>query len=78
MEIAVFRLRQTREIAEEGLALIADRSPESQARLRDIRELYGFFEREWPAILDRMHDAESPDPDRCGRPASAYRKEVTA
>ena len=36
MEVAVIRLRQNREMAEAGLALIADRSPESQARLRDI------------------------------------------
>ena len=49
MEVAVVRLRQNREVAEAGLALIADRPPESQARLRDIRDLYAFFEGEWPA-----------------------------
>ncbi|HEY8169825.1 MAG TPA: helix-turn-helix domain-containing protein [Candidatus Limnocylindria bacterium] len=58
MEIAVFRLRQTREVAEAGLGLIADRPPESRARLREIRDFYGFFEREWPAILARMHETE--------------------
>ncbi len=36
----VVRLRQNRQMAEAGLALIADRPPESQARLRDIRDLY--------------------------------------
>ena len=59
MEIAVHRLRQTREVAEAGLSLIADRPPESQARLREIRDFYGFFEREWPAILARMHELEA-------------------
>jgi DNA-binding transcriptional regulator GbsR (MarR family) len=59
MEIAVVRFRQTRELAESGLALIEDRPPESQARLRDIRDLYAFFEREWPDILRRMHESES-------------------
>ena len=59
MDMAVYRLRQTREVAEAGLALIADRPPEAQARLREIRDFYGFFEREWPAILARMHEAET-------------------
>jgi DNA-binding transcriptional regulator GbsR (MarR family) len=76
MEVAAFRLRQNREMAEAGLALIADRSPESQARLRDIRDLYGFFEDEWPAILARWHDAES-EPQAVADPAGT-RKEVTA
>ena len=59
MDVAVVRLRQTRELAEAGMELIADRPPESQARLRDIRDLYGFFEREWPAILARMNEVET-------------------
>ena len=59
MEMAIVRLRQNREVAEAGLALIADQPAESQARLRDIRDLYAFFEREWPAILARMHELES-------------------
>ena len=58
MDIAIIRLRQTREVADAGLALIEDRPPDSQARLRDLRDLYGFFEREWPEILDRWHDTE--------------------
>jgi DNA-binding transcriptional regulator GbsR (MarR family) len=74
MEIAVVRLRQTRELAEAGLALIDDRPPESQARLRDVRDLYGFFEREWPAILQRMHKSEADA--AAGR--IGERKEVTA
>jgi DNA-binding transcriptional regulator GbsR (MarR family) len=70
MDAAVVRLRQTRELAEGGLELIAHRSAESQARLRDIRDLYGFFEREWPAILARMHEIEGTNqtdaPERIG------------
>lgn len=79
MESSVIRLRQTRELAEAGLALIADRPLESQARLRDIRDLYGFFEREWPAILARMHEAESGDTRTDGASRRiGRRKEVTA
>jgi DNA-binding transcriptional regulator GbsR (MarR family) len=75
-EIAVVRLRQTRELADAGLAIIADRSSESQARLRDIRDFYAFFEREWPAILARMHETESLT-DAGGNPIGE-RKEATA
>jgi len=76
MEIAIVRLRQTRELADAGLVLIADRPPESQARLRDLRDLYAFFEREWPAILDRWHEIERQTDAAAGRIGA--RKEVTA
>jgi DNA-binding transcriptional regulator GbsR (MarR family) len=59
MDGALTQLRLRREVADAGLALIADRSPESQARLRDIRDLYAFFEAEWPSILARMHQADA-------------------
>jgi DNA-binding transcriptional regulator GbsR (MarR family) len=77
-EQAVVRLREVRELADAGLELIADRPPESQARLRDIRDFYGFFEREWPAILARLRETEREQqtdtvPDLIGE-----RKEVTA
>ena len=62
MEVAVVRLRQNREMAEAGLALIADRPPESQGRLRDIRDLY--------ALL-RERVAGHPRPDaRIGVPGA--------
>jgi DNA-binding transcriptional regulator GbsR (MarR family) len=77
MEQAVVRLRQTRELAEAGLELIADLPPESQARLRDIRDLYAFFEREWPAILARMRETEATQTDAADE-RTGERKEVTA
>jgi MarR family len=75
-EIAIVRLRQTRELADAGLALIADRPPESQARLRDVRDFYAFFEREWPAILARMREVETQTDAAAER--IGERKEVTA
>jgi DNA-binding transcriptional regulator GbsR (MarR family) len=78
MELAIVRLRQNREVADAGLALIADRPPESQARLRDIRDLYAFFEREWPAILARMHELESSAQTDAVAERIGERKEVTA
>jgi hypothetical protein len=76
MEVAVVRLRQNREMAEAGLALIADRPPGSQARLRDIRDLYAFFEAEWPAILQRLHERGHQTDAAAER--IGERKEVTA
>jgi DNA-binding transcriptional regulator GbsR (MarR family) len=64
------QMRASREIAEAGLALIADRPIESQARLRDLRDVYAFFEREWPALLERMNDVKTD------AEASALRKEA--
>ena len=73
MEGSIVRLRQNREVAEAGLALIADRPPESQARLRDMRDLYGFFESEWPAILARMHEIETANAQADGAARRAGR-----
>ena len=53
MDRAQQQLRADREVTEAGLALIADRPPHAQARLRDLHDMYAFFEAEWPAVLDR-------------------------
>ena len=47
------RLRRFRLLTEQGLELLADRPPELRARLMEIHEMYAFFEREFPAILER-------------------------
>jgi DNA-binding transcriptional regulator GbsR (MarR family) len=45
--------RQFREMAERGLQAIADRPPESRARLQEFRDVLAFIEREVPAVIDR-------------------------
>ncbi len=55
IEKSTQQMRAVREVLDGGLALIADRPAESQARLRDLRDAYDFFEREWPALLERFH-----------------------
>jgi DNA-binding transcriptional regulator GbsR (MarR family) len=62
VEQSAQRMRSSREVLDAGLALIADRPPESQARLRDLRDAYAFFEREWPALLDRYRPDETDAP----------------
>lgn len=46
-------MAQGREIADEGLALLADRPPEDRARLLEFRDLYAYYEREWPILVAR-------------------------
>lgn len=53
-------LRQGRQIADEGLALFADRSAESRARLQEIRDVYAFYEREWPSVTKRYFESPAP------------------
>lgn len=44
-----------RELAERGLELLGDRPPEARARLEELHDLYVFFEREFPLLLDKFH-----------------------
>lgn len=43
-----------RQLADEGLELLADRSATDQARLQEVRDVYAFFERELPALLEQF------------------------
>lgn len=45
--------RRFREITGDGLAVIADRPLSSRARLQEIHDAYCFFEREYPALIER-------------------------
>jgi DNA-binding MarR family transcriptional regulator len=43
-----------RMLAEDGLHLLADRPPESRARLEEVRAVYAHMERELPAMIERF------------------------
>ncbi|VAW43627.1 hypothetical protein MNBD_CHLOROFLEXI01-913 [hydrothermal vent metagenome] len=45
-----------REMAEQGLALLAEKSADQQQRLQDMHGLYLFLERELPLLLERWHE----------------------
>lgn len=57
-----------REITGDGLAVLADRSPSLRVRLQEIHDAYAFFEREYPALIERyLRERENgaagrPDP----------------
>ena len=42
-----------RELAEHGLELLADRGPLTRKGLEEMRDIYTFFEREFPALAER-------------------------
>ena len=54
LESAGRNYRQFREMAERGLEAMADRPPESRARLEEFRDVFAFVEREVPAVIDRF------------------------
>jgi DNA-binding transcriptional regulator GbsR (MarR family) len=66
------QMRSARQVLDTGLALTADRPLASQARLRDLRDVYAFFEREWPRLMVRYTE------EQAGADAPATRKERTA
>jgi len=42
-----------RQLADHGLEVLRDRTPESRARLQEVRDVYAFMEQELPAMLER-------------------------
>jgi DNA-binding MarR family transcriptional regulator len=46
-------LREGRIIADEGLAILASRPPEVRERLQEFRDVYAWYEQEWPAVIGR-------------------------
>ncbi len=46
-------LTQGREIADEGLATLVNRSAASRRRLEEVRDVYAYYEREWPDVVGR-------------------------
>ena len=41
-------------LAERGIHALAERPPEHRRRLEELRDVYRFFAREYPALLERM------------------------
>jgi len=52
-------LTAMRRLAERGLDLIADRTPESRQRLQELWDFYAFLEREIPSLLDRYEQGHT-------------------
>ena len=44
---------------EQGLDIIGDNSSQQYKKLKEIRDLYAFFDNEWPALLERWEKKHS-------------------
>ena len=51
-------IRRARTLTSRGLELMADRPETARARLRELDEVYRFFEDEFPTILEHWHRRE--------------------
>jgi len=61
-------LVQGREIADDGLEMLAGRPPEARARLQEFRDIYAYYERELPAVIEGYLGQPARDPSS-GEPA---------
>jgi DNA-binding transcriptional regulator GbsR (MarR family) len=55
---------ELRQLAEKGLALLADESDERRRRLADLQTVTGFVEGEFPALLARLEDSGAREGER--------------
>jgi hypothetical protein len=53
MQASVGQMTDLRVLAQRGLALLSQASPERRQRLQEMHDLYTFFEREMPLLLAR-------------------------
>ncbi len=53
------RFTAMREIAEEGLDVLREAPPEQRTRLEGMKELYSFFEEEFPALIERWEEQQA-------------------
>ena len=52
-EISMFR-----QLAEQGLSLFADKTPLTRKWLENMRDIYAFLEKEFPALMERREQAQ--------------------
>lgn len=49
-------IKMVRQLAERGLELLADKTPVTRKWLEEMRDVYAFLEREFPALLERWEE----------------------
>ena len=64
------RTRKIRQLAEHGLQVLTGAPPARRQRLEEMRDLYAFFEREMPALLDLWGRQRNSNRTRLSHPAS--------
>lgn len=61
IRIHMQEVTQLKELAESGLDLLEDEAEEHQDRLIHMQSMYAFFEKEYPALIDRWVQENSLD-----------------
>jgi DNA-binding transcriptional regulator GbsR (MarR family) len=54
----MLKLAAIRKLADRGLRLLEDREPQFRRRLQEMRDLYAFFERELPPVIERWEQTQ--------------------
>ena len=54
----MLKLTAIRKLADRGLRLLDDRDPRFKQRLQEMRDLYAFFERELPPVIERWEQTQ--------------------
>ncbi len=50
-------VKMFRQLAERGLELLENKAPSTRSWLEEMRDVYAFFEREFPALLERWEQS---------------------
>lgn len=50
-----------RKLAERGLGLVEDQPPQQKVALHELHNIYAFFEREFPLLLERWEQSQQPE-----------------
>ena len=53
MQARMAQVTAMRQLADKGLSLLSQETPERQSRLQEMHDMYAFFEREMPLLLAR-------------------------
>lgn len=59
LKMRMLFFERMRELTEQGLSAINDTNTIQYERLKEIHDLYAFFENEWPALLERWEKKRS-------------------
>jgi len=55
------RITAFRKLAERGLDLVEEQPPQQKVALREMHDIYAFFEREFPPLLERWEQSQQTE-----------------
>ncbi|MDH5560611.1 MAG: MarR family transcriptional regulator [Deltaproteobacteria bacterium] len=55
-DLAMYKILKMRELADRGLTLLEELNPERLEALREMRDIYGFLEEQFPILIKQWED----------------------